>query len=61
MTARADDCWPRCDARATSRARRLVPLFETIADLRAAPAIVRELLADERLARRVAERGRGSR
>ena len=36
----------------------LVPLFETIADLQAAPATVRALLADERFARRVAERGR---
>ncbi len=34
-----------------------VPLFETIADLGAAPRIMRELLADERYARRVAERG----
>src|SRR4029077_5161058 len=36
----------------------LVPLFETIADLQTAPATVRALLADERFARRVAERGR---
>ncbi|HZT15050.1 MAG TPA: phosphoenolpyruvate carboxylase [Gaiellaceae bacterium] len=35
----------------------VVPLFETIDDLAAAPAIVEELLADERFARRVAERG----
>ncbi|MBW3592939.1 MAG: phosphoenolpyruvate carboxylase [Actinobacteria bacterium] len=35
----------------------LVPLFETIADLRAAPAIVEELLADERYARGVEARG----
>jgi phosphoenolpyruvate carboxylase len=35
----------------------VAPLFETIADLGAAPHIVRELLADERFARRVSERG----
>jgi phosphoenolpyruvate carboxylase len=35
----------------------VVPLFETIADLGAAPQIVRELLADERYARRVSDRG----
>jgi phosphoenolpyruvate carboxylase len=35
-----------------------VPLFETIDDLRAAPRIVEELLADRRFARLVAERGR---
>jgi phosphoenolpyruvate carboxylase len=35
----------------------VAPLFETIADLDAAPAIVRELLADERYGQRVAERG----
>src|SRR5207253_568896 len=35
----------------------VVPLFETVADLRAAPEILRELLADERYGRRVAERG----
>jgi phosphoenolpyruvate carboxylase len=35
----------------------VVPLFETIADLQAAPATVRALLADERYARRVADRG----
>ena len=46
-----------CSTCPTSRSS-LVPLFETIADLRAAPATVRELLADERFARRVAERGR---
>ena len=36
----------------------LVPLFETIADLRAAPETVAELLADERFARLVETRGR---
>jgi phosphoenolpyruvate carboxylase len=36
----------------------LVPLFETIADLRAAPRIVEELLADRRFARLVERRGR---
>jgi phosphoenolpyruvate carboxylase len=36
----------------------VVPLFETVADLRRAPATVRSLLADGRYARRVAERGR---
>jgi phosphoenolpyruvate carboxylase len=36
----------------------IAPLFETIADLRAAPRIVAELLADDRFGRRVAERGR---
>jgi phosphoenolpyruvate carboxylase len=35
----------------------VVPLFETIADLSRAPATVEALLADERFARRVAERG----
>jgi phosphoenolpyruvate carboxylase len=35
----------------------VVPLFETIADLDAAPDSVRALLADERFAARVAERG----
>jgi phosphoenolpyruvate carboxylase len=35
----------------------LVPLFETIDDLRAAPTIVEELLADRRFARLVASRG----
>ncbi len=35
----------------------VVPLFETIADLDAAAATVRELLADERYGARVAERG----
>jgi len=35
----------------------IVPLFETIADLRRAPATVAALLADPRYARRVAERG----
>ncbi len=35
----------------------VVPLFETVRDLRQAPATVRSLLADERFARRVAERG----
>jgi phosphoenolpyruvate carboxylase len=34
----------------------VVPLFETIADLERAPAIVRELLADDRFARRVHDR-----
>ena len=36
----------------------LVPLFETIDDLRAAPAVVAELLADERFTRLVEARGR---
>ena len=36
----------------------LVPLFETIPDLRAAPAVVADLLAHERFARLVAARGR---
>jgi phosphoenolpyruvate carboxylase len=36
----------------------LVPLFETIDDLRAAPAVVEELLADRRFARLVEARGR---
>ncbi|HWB22847.1 MAG TPA: phosphoenolpyruvate carboxylase [Gaiellaceae bacterium] len=36
----------------------VVPLFETVADLQRAPEIMRELLADERYGRRVAERGR---
>jgi phosphoenolpyruvate carboxylase len=36
----------------------LVPLFETIEDLRAAPGIVQELLVDRRFARLVEERGR---
>ncbi len=36
----------------------LVPLFETIHDLRAAPAIVDELLAEPRFSRLVEERGR---
>jgi phosphoenolpyruvate carboxylase len=36
----------------------LVPLFETIDDLRAAPRIVEELLADRRFARLVEQRGR---
>ena len=35
----------------------VVPLFETIGDLHAAPQIMRELLADERFGARVAERG----
>ncbi len=35
----------------------VVPLFETIADLQRAPEIMRELLADDRYGRRVAERG----
>jgi phosphoenolpyruvate carboxylase len=35
----------------------IVPLFESIADLRAAPAIVEELLDDPRFAERVRERG----
>ncbi len=35
----------------------IVPLFETIADLHAAPDVLRTLLADERYAARVAERG----
>jgi phosphoenolpyruvate carboxylase len=35
----------------------IVPLFETIADLGASADVVRSLLADERFARRVAERG----
>jgi phosphoenolpyruvate carboxylase len=35
----------------------IVPLFETIADLEAAAATVRELLADERYGARVSERG----
>jgi phosphoenolpyruvate carboxylase len=35
----------------------VVPLFETIADLAAAPRIVRELLADDRYGARVAVRG----
>src|SRR5262249_5326738 len=35
----------------------IVPLFETIADLHAAPRIVRDLLADPRYGGRVAERG----
>ena len=39
----------------------VVPLFETIDDLRAAPAIVEELLADRRFARLVADAGAGSR
>jgi phosphoenolpyruvate carboxylase len=34
----------------------VVPLFETIADLDAAPAVLRTLLADERYAARIAER-----
>lgn len=38
-----------------------VPLFETIGDLRAAPAIVDDLLADARFARGVDARGGGSR
>ena len=36
----------------------IVPLFETVADLQRAPEIMRDLLADERYGRRVAERGR---
>jgi phosphoenolpyruvate carboxylase len=36
----------------------LVPLFETIDDLRAAPAVVEALLADRRFARLVEQRGR---
>jgi phosphoenolpyruvate carboxylase len=36
----------------------VVPLFETIRDLGQAPAIVRDLLADQRFAARVEERGR---
>ena len=36
----------------------LVPLFETIGDLRAAPQVVEELLADRRFARLVERRGR---
>src|SRR6185312_359856 len=36
----------------------VVPLFETISDLGAAPQILRELLADGRFARRLEERGR---
>ena len=36
----------------------VVPLFETVADLQRAPEIMRELLADERYGKRVAERGR---
>ena len=35
----------------------VVPLFETIADLQTAPETVQTLLADERYARRVADRG----
>jgi phosphoenolpyruvate carboxylase len=42
----------------TDEAVGVAPLFETIADLGAAPAIVRELLADPRYGARVAERGK---
>ena len=36
----------------------VVPLFETISDLGAAPQVIRELLADPRFARRLEDRGR---
>jgi phosphoenolpyruvate carboxylase len=36
----------------------VVPLFETIPDLARAPAVVRELLAEPRFARRIEQRGR---
>jgi phosphoenolpyruvate carboxylase len=45
-------------ARSAGTRLSLVPLFETIADLRAAPAVVEELLADRRFAALVESRGR---
>jgi phosphoenolpyruvate carboxylase len=45
-------------ARAAGTRLSLVPLFETIEDLRAAPAVVEELLADRRFAALVESRGR---
>jgi phosphoenolpyruvate carboxylase len=45
-------------ARAAGARLSLVPLFETIEDLRAAPAVVEELLADRRFAALLESRGR---
>jgi phosphoenolpyruvate carboxylase len=54
-TTSADDVLAVLDL--SSEPVSIVPLFETIADLGAAPEIVRTLLADERYAARVAARG----
>jgi phosphoenolpyruvate carboxylase len=54
-TATADDVLAVLDL--TDERVSVVPLFETIADLGAAPAVLRALLADERYAARAAERG----
>jgi phosphoenolpyruvate carboxylase len=55
-TERADDVLRVLDL--TGEPVSVVPLFETIRDLAAAPDVVRALLADGRFAARVAERGR---